>query len=466
MAGQRWPALQASPPGRCACCLHAARGMADHPFLNPRLLISLSVGGVLAVLSLVFIADPIQARAVAIAAFCLVLWLGEGVPAFVPTFLLLAAVPMFLQGPAYGLSAVVDWMADPVLVLFLGGFTLGVAAQRYGIDASITSLAVCWSGGHRLRLLALVMVATAGLSMWMSNTAAAAMMLASLRPMIGSLDRTDGFRAAMLVAIAVAANLGGMATPIGSPPNAIAVATLEAVHPISLIGWMIFGLPCMAVLLVVGYVLLVLRYRLHAGAVPATSTGVVPIRGARSWAVVVVFAVMVLAWLTEPLHGIPVPVVAALGATLLFGSGLLAAGDLARIDWSTLILIAGGLGLGRLLQESGSIQAMAAAVDWSVMPSALRVSLLVGIAALMSGVMSNTATATVIIPLAYAIDPSPATPILIALGCSLGMPFAISTPPNALVYGEGLRVSDLLLPGVVFMVLGCALVALVGPLVL
>jgi len=192
----------------------------------------------------------------------------------------------------------------------------------------------------------------------------------------------------------------------------------------------------------------------------------VPIRGARSWAVVVVFAVMVLAWLTEPLHGIPVPVVAALGATLLFGSGLLAAGDLARIDWSTLILIAGGLGLGRLLQESGSIQAMAAAVDWSVMPSALRVSLLVGIAALMSGVMSNTATATVIIPLAYAIDPSPATPILIALGCSLGMPFAISTPPNALVYGEGLRVSDLLLPGVVFMVLGCALVALVGPLVL
>ena len=104
--------------------------MADPSILTPRLLISLAVGGALAALSLGFIADPIQARAVAIASFCLVLWLGEAVPAFVPTFLMLAAVPMFLPGTAYGLSAVVDWMADPVLVLFIGGFTLGVAAQR------------------------------------------------------------------------------------------------------------------------------------------------------------------------------------------------------------------------------------------------------------------------------------------------------------------------------------------------
>lgn len=352
---------------------------------------------------------------------------------------------------------------DPVLVLFLGGLSLGVAAQRYGIDASITSLAVRCSGGHRLRLLALEMLVTACLSMWMSNTAAAAMMIVALRPMIGGFDRSDGFRSAMLVAIAVSANLGGMATPIASPPNAIAVATLEVVQPISLIGWMLFGLPCMAVLLVVGYLLLIIRYRLRSGAEITTVSGAVPIRGGRSWSVVGVFVIMVFGWLTEPLHGIPVPVVAALGVTALFCSGLLAASDLGRIDWSTLILIAGGLGLGRLLQESGTIAAAAAMVDWSVLPSGLRIALLVTLAALMSAVMSNTATATMIIPLAYAIDPSPATPILIALGCSLGMPFAISTPPNALVYGEGLKASDLLLPGVVFMVLGCALVTLVGP---
>jgi sodium-dependent dicarboxylate transporter 2/3/5 len=151
---------------------------------------------------------------------------------------------------------------------------------------------------------------------------------------------------------------------------------------------------------------------------------------------------------------------------VLFGSGLLSGGDLGRIDWSTLILIAGGLGLGQLLQQSGTISAAAGAIDWNVMPASVRVALLVGVAAMMSAVMSNTATATMIIPLAYAIDPSPATPILVALGCSLGMPFAISTPPNALVYGEGLRTSDLLLPGIVFMVLGCTLIAIAGPLVL
>jgi sodium-dependent dicarboxylate transporter 2/3/5 len=151
---------------------------------------------------------------------------------------------------------------------------------------------------------------------------------------------------------------------------------------------------------------------------------------------------------------------------LLFGSGLLSVTDLGRIDWATLILIAGGLALGRMLQETGTITAFAAAIDWGGMSSGVRVSLLVGVAALMSAVMSNTATATMIIPLAYAIDPVPATPILVALGCSLGMPFAISTPPNALVYGEGLKVSDLLVPGLVFMVLGCLLVALVGPLLI
>ena len=323
--------------------------------LNPRLITSLAIGAVVSGAALLLIGDPVQARAVAIAGLCLVLWLGEGVPAFVPTLLLLALVPMLVDGPGYRLPVVVRWMADPVLVLFFGGFALGAAAERHRIDASITSLAMHWSGGGRLRLLALVMVATACLSMWMSNTAAAAMMLASLRPLIGAWERGDPFRTALLVAIAVAANLGGMGTPIGSPPNALAVAALEGVQPISLLGWMVFGLPCVAVLLVIGFLLLRWRYGIRAGGAAIPVGAVIPIQGRPAWAVVAVFATMVLAWLSEPLHGIPVPVVAALGATVLFGSGLLSVANLARIDWSTLILIAGGLGLGQLLQQSGSI---------------------------------------------------------------------------------------------------------------
>jgi solute carrier family 13 (sodium-dependent dicarboxylate transporter), member 2/3/5 len=440
--------------------------MASSALLNTRFGACVVIGATLAFLSFNLIDDPLQARAVALASFCLVLWLGEAVPGFVPSLLLLGLIPLVLPGSTFQLSAVLGWMADPVLVLFFGGFTLGVAAQRYGIDATITSYAVRWSGGRRLRLLALVMGATACLSMWMSNTAAAAMMLAALRPMIGAIDRLDGFRAAMLVGIAVSANLGGMATPIGSPPNAIAVATLEHVQPISLVGWMIFGLPCMLVLLVLGLVLLIGRYRLRNGSLPIVQAEIVPIKGGRPWSVVVIFVGMVMCWLTEPLHGIPVPVVAALGAMVLFGSGLLSIVDLGRIDWATLILIAGGLALGRMLQETGAIASIASAIEWGGMLPSIRVALLVGVAAAMSAVMSNTATATMIIPLAYAIDPVPATPVLVALGCSLGMPFAISTPPNALVYGEGLKVSDLLIPGLVFMILGCVLIALAGPVLL
>lgn len=415
---------------------------------------------VIAAAALLGIADPLQARAAAVAGVCLVLWLGEVVPPFVPTFLLLAAVPLVMPGAPYRVDAVMRWMADPVLVLFLGGMVLAVAAQRHGIDLGISGLALRWSGGHRLRLLALVMGVTATLSMWISNTAAAVVMLTVVGPMIATLPAGDRLRPALLVAIAVAANLGGMATPIGSPPNAIAVAALADRHPLGLLGWMAFGLPCMVILLLVGFGLLTLRYGLRAGQDLIQVTPAAPIAGARAWLVMGVFAAMVLGWFAEPWLGVPPAVVAGLGVTVVFATGLLRGPDLARIDWSTLALIAGGLALGRLLQESGCVAAAAGTVDWPALPPPLRLALLVLIAAFMSSVMSNTATATMLIPLAQAIDPLPSAPVLVALGCALGMPFPISTPPNALVYARGLRTGDLLLPGAVFIALGALLAAL------
>lgn len=431
-----------------------------------RLLASAIIGSVAATASLMLIPDPLQAKAVAIASLCLVLWLTEAVPAFVPSLLLLALIPMFLDGTAYRLSSVMKWMADPVLLLFLGGLSLGVAAQRYGIDAAITGLAIRWSGGHRIRLLALVMLTTATLSMWMSNTAAAAMMIAALRPLFVTSASEKNMRVVLLLAIAIAANLGGMATPIGSPPNALAVATLTGEQHVTLLGWMMFGLPLMLVLLIVAFVLLLSLHRIGSGpylSVQSTSTD--GIKGVGAWMVVLVFSSMVLAWLSEPLHGLSVSMVAVCGTVVLFGSGLLSPKDLQRIDWSTLMLIAGGLGLGQLLQESGAIAALTSSIDWSSMSGSVRIAFLIFLASMMSAVMSNTATATMLIPLAYAIDPSPSTPILMALGTSLGMPFVISTPPNALVYGEGgIHMRDLLWPGLIIMLGGCLLLSLLEPL--
>lgn len=183
--------------------------------------------------------------------------------------------------------------------------------------------------------------------------------------------------------------------------------------------------------------------------------------------VMFVFFLTVLAWLTEQLHGTPAAVVALITTAVLFGSGLLKRDDLARIDWSTLLLIAGGIGLGNLLEQSGAIKVASALMPWQPLPHVARLFTLCFASALLSALMSNTAAVTMLIPLAAGIDPAPSTAILIAIAASLGIPFVISTPPNAMVYGEGgITFSDLAVPGLILMILGCVLVSATGPFVL
>ena len=146
-----------------------------------------------------------------------------------PTLFLWAMTPLLLSGygEQFQLTRVLGWSANPVLALFLGGFILSVAASRHGIDNLIARLAVRLSGGHRLGLVALVIAATALLSMWMSNIAAAAMMLAALHPLFVGTPKNNSFRRATLLGIAIGANFGGIATPIGTGPNAIAIAAVS-----------------------------------------------------------------------------------------------------------------------------------------------------------------------------------------------------------------------------------------------
>jgi sodium-dependent dicarboxylate transporter 2/3/5 len=423
---------------------------------------------VVSALSLTLIEDPIIARTLIVAGACLTLWLSEAVPPYVPTFLLWALVPLLLQpfGDAFRLASVLGWAADPVLALFLGGFTLSVAASRYGIDAHIARIAVKLSHGSRLRLLVLVASATALLSMWMSNIAAAAMMIAALHPLLADVPKDNRFRRALLVGIALGANFGGIATPIGTGPNAIAIAAISKHQTITFLHWMAFALPLTVGMLMVGLALTIWRFRVrgetHLPELPQPQS---QSRGAK-W-VVIIFSVTVLAWLTEPIHGIPSALVSLMTTAVLFGSGMLEREDISRIDWSTLLLIAGGITLGNLLQQSGAVRAAAASVPWEQVPHLALILMLCLASGLLSALMSNTATATMLIPLAASLDPSPSTAILVAIAASFGIPFVISTPPNAMVYGEGgIKSSDLFSPGLVLMILGCLLVALTGPSVL
>lgn len=413
-------------------------------------------------------ADPRVVRAAAVAGICLALWLSEAVPPYVPTLLLWVLTPLLLGplGEDFRLSQVLGWAADPVLALFLGGFALSAAAGRYGIDAWIARVAVRLSGGRRLALLALTAGATAVLSMWMSNIAAAAMMIAALRPLLADAAPGDPFRRALLLGVAAGANFGGMATPIGTGPNAIAIAAItEGGTPVTFLSWMTFALPLAVGLVLAALLFLVLRFRVR-GSSGLPEVPREPLTGGGR-AVVGLFLLAVAAWLTEPAHGVPAAVVALAVTAFLFGSRLLDREDLGRLDWATLILIAGGISLGALLDRSGAVQAAAAAVPWEAAPPFLRLLALCLASAALSALMSNTATATLLIPLAATLDPNPSTAVLIAIAASLGVPFAISTPPNAMVYGEGgIRQTDLAVPGLVLMILGCVLISATGTAVL
>jgi sodium-dependent dicarboxylate transporter 2/3/5 len=410
------------------------------------------------------VADPLLARTLMLAAICVVLWLSELLPPFIPTMVLLGGAALLLQpfGPQFGFAEIIGWAADPVLVLFFGGFVLGVTAHRHGLDVRLAALVVRTSSGSSRRLVALTMLSTALLSMWMSNVAAAAVMAAVLRPLVNTprAGRLPG--KAVFLAVAVGANLGGIATPIGTGPNAIAIAAAAPGFQITFLRWMGLALPLTLGMLLAGYVLLVLRYRVGSrfSAAPIAEQPL-SFRGRIALGVMVLG---ILTWLLEPLHGMPAAVVALILATVIFSSGLLTTNDLGAIDWSTLGLIAGGIALGRLLEAGGVLarapQMLAAATG----SESAHLAALVVVGALMSAFMSNTATAALLIPLASVIYPSPAMAILIAIACSFGMPFVISTPPNAIVHGQaGITAADLLWVGLPLMALGCVVLIATGP---
>jgi solute carrier family 13 (sodium-dependent dicarboxylate transporter), member 2/3/5 len=418
--------------------------------------------------------EPRQSRAALVAGVCLVLWLTELIPLYATTVVLWAGTALLL-GPLdarqFSLSQVLSWAANPVMALFFGGFALSVAGSKYGIDASVARWMIRVSRGRQPLLLMSVMAGTAVLSMWMSNIAAAAMMIATLRPLFNHAGPGDGqgnFRKALLLGIAFAADFGGMGTPIGSGPNLIAVGAANAIapqHRITFAHWMLFALPLTVLMLILSYLLLTWLHGVR-GAAPAADIPR-PRLGGRGRAVVVIFFLAVVGWLTEPLHKVPAGVTALAVAAALFGGRLLATPDLAKMEWDTLLLVAGGLTLGELFERSGLARSMAAAVNWKALHPAVFLLAFIGVCALLSAVASNTAAAAMLIQIGLGIVPAPSFAVLVALGASMGVPFVISTPPNAMAHGQrGLRPRDFLLPGLILMIVGCVLLALTGPAVL
>jgi solute carrier family 13 (sodium-dependent dicarboxylate transporter), member 2/3/5 len=430
---------------------------------------------VVGVLPFLAVDSQLIARLLSVVAVCLVLWLFELVPAFVPTLLLWALIPLTLNplDARYSLATVLHWAADPVLALFFGGFVLGVAADRHGISKMIVDWALLRSGNRFTWMLALTMGLSAFMSMWISNIAAAALMFGALRPILLQMEFNSPHRRTLLVGTAFAANVGGIATPVGTGPNAIAVASVSQTVQIDFIHWMLFATPLAVGLLALAFALLWWRSWSELGSLSFDVSAMTQEReevgtrrnGQRIFLVVLTLCVAL--WLSEPIHRISAAVVAIGAAASLFLFRNLTRVDLARIDWSTLFLIAGGITLGRLLESSGLVGIVSTELNLAHLSPTISIFILCLASALLSALMSNTATVVMLIPLATALVPEPSTAILVAVSSSLGMTFVISTPQNAMAHGEGgVHASDLLYPGLVIMIVGCALVALTGQAVL
>ncbi len=456
-----------------------------------------------------------------ILAAVVVLWICETLP--LPATALLGAVLCIVLGVAPA-KQVFSYFADPIVFLFIGSFMLARAMAVHGLDRRIalSFLTVGFVSATPARMLAGFGIVTALLSMWVSNTATTAMMMPIGIGILSALHRTRGngealgarpwpFATGMMLMVSYAACVGGIGTPVGSPPNLIGIGMIRNAVGVDIgfFTWMAVAIPMMAAMAAALFLLL---YRLHrdapqkpAAAEPASGSLGTDLRAHVAheksrlgpWTrgqvnTLVAFGVAVALWMLPGVLAIPAlgledapltswiaarlpeSVVAVLAALLLFvlpvrlreGEFTMSWPEAVKIDWGTILLFGGGLTLGTLMFETGVARAMGEAFAGGLGTSSLWgftfTAIAIGI--VMSETTSNTAAANMVIPVVIAIaqaaEVNPVPPALgAAFGASFGFMLPVSTPPNAIVYGSGLiPLPKMMRAGIVFDLLGLVII--------
>ncbi len=395
------------------------------------------------------------------------LWMTEAIPAFAVA-LLVIGLEIAILGKPGGVFAgpeesglweefTAPW-ASSLIWLFLGGFIMAAAASKTGLDRAMATAVLRAAGPRAGAILAGAMGITFVLSMFVSNTATAAMMLAVMGPILAGLPAGGRFDKALLLGIAMAANLGGMGTLIGTPPNAIAAGILSSRRPVEFGEWMIAGIPPALLLLGVAWWFLMRRYGRDTGRMALDLAAGEAQRAPRwqQWLVVAVFVVTVSLWIGGSLHhSNPSSVIAFIPITLLSVTGVIGVKEIRELRWDVLLMLTGGLSLGVAVIETGLAEWLVEGIDltgWG----AIGVGLIFAIFAMaLSNFMSNTAAANILVPIGMATALSlgeAGAPFVvvtgIALSASAAMCLPIATPPNAIAYSSGrIRSQDFLLPG-------------------
>ena len=372
------------------------------------------------------------------------LWISEALHVSVTALL----VPLLagLSGVMAFNQALVNF-ADPVIFLFIGGFALAAGLQRQGLDQWMAGQVLRRAGSDFRRAVLWLFWLTAFLSMWISNTATAAMMLPLALGLLKSVspERDRATYTYVLLGVAFSANIGGIGTLVGSPPNAIAASNVG----ISFAEWLLWGIPLVLVLMPLMEIGLrrALKPQLHFPVPPAQST-LVWSRGQTR--MLALFGFVVVLWVFGAPFGAALGVkvgydaaVALLALVLLHALRLASWRDVERgTDWGVLLLFGGGLTLSAVLAQSGAAAWLAAQLGGplATLPMVVCLGLMVLFAVLLTEFTSNTASAALLIPLFLGIAPQiDSTPlaVLVAVGASCAFLLPVATPPNAIVFGTG-----------------------------
>ena len=419
----------------------------------------------------------------------IMLWVTEALPLAVTA--LLGAVACVVAGVAPA-KEVFRPFADPLIFLFIGSFLLAEAIKQHGLDRRLAYgvLSVPWVGERPGRILAAVACVSVLISAFISNTCTAAMMMAIVTGILTAVEAAaressrppaPAFATSLFLCVAFAASIGGLATPIGTPPNLIGLAFIrdQAGVEVSFLGWCAIGVPLVVVMATLAVNVLAQMFPAAVERLEGVSAYVAAERGRLgSWttgqrSTAVAFAITVALWVLPGLllvvlgsaHPIcqwlgkrlPEGVAALIGALLLF----LLPGDRAaetgrrrraltwretRIDWDIVLLYGGGMALGELCFSTGLAAALGRSIttlipvgDWS---GTVLVAVAAVVAVVTSEFTSNTASANMVVPVVIALaratgnEPLPAA-LAATFAASLGFMMPVSTPCNALVYGSG-----------------------------
>lgn len=431
----------------------------------------------------------VQQRIIAIFAFATLSWLTEAIPSWATSLAIMmtmcltvsnnSLIPFKGEGEAFGellkSKDIMASFADPVIMLFLGGFTLAIAATKSGLDVLLAKSLIKPFGKKSENVLLGFLLITGLFSMFVSNTATAAMMLTFLTPVFAALPANGKGRIALTMSIPVAANLGGMGTPIGTPPNAIA---LKVLPDISFGQWMAFMFPLAIILLLISWRIILKFFPFSQKTIELEINGHVH-RGWRMWIVSCTFILTILLWvIPKDITGIDSNTVAMVPMGIFAITGVITARDLKDIDWSVIWMVAGGFALGLGMNGSGLADRAIESIPFNQWSPVLIIAISGLICYFLSNFISNTATAALLVPILAvvckgmegslgAVGGMPTVIIGVAMSASAAMCLPISTPPNAIAYSTGLVEQKHMLKvgltmGIITMLLGYSLLFFIG----